>query len=72
MSQFNKRVQNRDEQQTYSDAIEGIWLDASDDRSGGDQMVQTESAGSECEPPLICSEGSRLNFDIYGAGNTLE
>ena len=62
MSQFNKRVQNRDEQQTYSDAIEGIWLDASNDRAGGDQMVCTESAGSACEPPLICSEGSRLNY----------
>jgi len=51
MSQFNKRVQNRDEQQTYSDAIEGIWLDASDDRSGGDQMVRTESAGSGVSRP---------------------
>jgi hypothetical protein len=47
VSQFNKRVQNRDEQQTYSDAIDGIWLDASDDRAGGDQMVHTESAGSD-------------------------
>jgi hypothetical protein len=51
MSQFNKRVQNRDEQQTYSDEIGCIWLDAADDRTGGgDQMVRTESAGSECGP----------------------
>jgi hypothetical protein len=38
MSQFNKRVQNRDEQQTYSDAIGCIWLDASDDRTGGKEI----------------------------------